>query len=160
RAALRHDLAALRETFGCDFFFRAGEGYFLTNLGTLTILDLEAEEIEALALLFSAVSEGALPETRQLARVRDRILALMPEKNRARLQTIAPSPRLDLPRQSLRATETVIARLRPVLGRAEVTFQYRSPYTRDDEIETHRVAPYELFQRDGYTYLEAYCLES
>ena len=41
RAALRHDIAALRETFGCEFFFRAGEGYFLTSLGTLTLYRAE-----------------------------------------------------------------------------------------------------------------------
>src|SRR5262245_37950301 len=96
RAALRHDLAALRETFGCEFFFRAGEGYFLTSLGTLTVLDLDAEELEALALLIAAIEEGALPRTRPLLRLRDRLLALTPEHNRTQLPSITPSPRLDL----------------------------------------------------------------
>jgi predicted DNA-binding transcriptional regulator YafY len=160
RAALRHDLVALRETFGCTFFFRAREGYFLTGLGTLTLLDLDGEELDALALLFAAIDEGALPRTRPLSRLRGRLLALLPEQNRAQLPAIDPSPRLELPIRTSRAVDSVIARLRPALGKAEISFQYRSPYTPADELERHRVAPYELFQRDGYTYLEACCLES
>jgi predicted DNA-binding transcriptional regulator YafY len=160
RAALRHDMAALRETFGCAFVFRAGEGYFLTNVGALTMLDLARDELEALALLFSAVDEGALPRTPQLARLRARLLVLLPESQRQQLPTINPSPRLDLPTRTTGAVDTLIARLRPALGKTELAFQYRSPYTQADEVEQHHVAPYELFQRDGYTYLDAYCLES
>jgi predicted DNA-binding transcriptional regulator YafY len=160
RAALRHDIAALRETFGCAFFFRPSEGYFLTSLGTLTLLDLDDEELDALALLFAAIDEGAVPRTPQLVRLRNRLRALMPEKNRTDLPAIVPSPRLDLPIHTSGAVDALIARLRPVLGKTEITFQYRSPYTPSDELEQHHVAPYELFQRDGYTYLEAYCIES
>jgi predicted DNA-binding transcriptional regulator YafY len=160
RAALRHDMAALRETFGCEFVFRAGDGYFLTSLGTLTILDLAHDELEALALLFAAIDEGALPQTQSLMRLRERVLALMSEQQREQLPAIAPTPRLVVPTRGAGAVGTVIARLRPALGKAEVTFHYRSPYTAFDEVEQHRVAPYELFQRDGATYLEAYCLES
>lgn len=160
RAALRHDLVALRETFGCEFVFRASEGYFLTRLGTLTLLDLDGEELEALALLFAAIDEGALPRTQPLVRLRERLCALLSERNRAQLPAIAPSPRLAVPARTTGAVDALIARLRPALGRAEITFQYRSPYTPADELEQHRVAPYELFQRDGHTYLEAYCLDS
>lgn len=160
RAALRHDMTALRETFGCAFVFRAGEGYFLTDLGTLTILDLAPDELEALALLFSAIDEGALPRTTALGQLRLRLLALLPESQRQQLSAIEPSPRLDLPTRTTGAVDRVIARLRPALAKCEVSFQYRSPYTSPDEVEQHRVAPYELFQRDGATYLDAYCIES
>jgi predicted DNA-binding transcriptional regulator YafY len=160
RAALRHDLVALRETFGCEFVFRAAAGYILTNLGTLTLLDLDGEELEMLALLFTAIDEGVLPRTQPLLRLRERLLALLPEDQRTRLPAIAPSPRLDGPTRTSGVVDAVIARLRPALGKAEITFQYRSPYTPADTLEQHRVAPYELFQRDGSTYLEAYCLES
>jgi predicted DNA-binding transcriptional regulator YafY len=159
-AALRHDMTALRETFGCTCVFRSGEGYVLESLGTLTLLDLEGDELEALALLFAAIDEGALPRTQPLMKLRDRLLALLPERHRERLAAIAPSPRLQLPSSTSSAVDVVIAKLRPALGRCEITFHYRSPYTPADELEHHRVAPYELFQREGYTYLEAYCLES
>jgi predicted DNA-binding transcriptional regulator YafY len=153
-------MAALRETFGCEFYFRTGEGYFLTSLGTLKILDLDPEELEALVLLFSAIDEGALPQTQQLLRLRDRVLALMPDHSLKRLPNITPSPRLDLPTPTPAALDPVLTRLKPALGRSEISFSYHSPYTASPEVEQHRVAPYELFQRDGYTYLEAYCLDS
>jgi predicted DNA-binding transcriptional regulator YafY len=160
RAALRHDMTALRETFGCEFLFRAAEGYTLTRMGTLTLLDLDGEELEALALLFAAIDEGALPRTQPLLRLRERLGALLPEQHRTQLPAIVPTPRLDGPTSTSGAVDVLIARLRPALGKAEITFQYRSPYTPADTLEQHRVAPYELFQRDGYTYLDAYCLES
>jgi predicted DNA-binding transcriptional regulator YafY len=160
RAALRHDMAALRDTFGCAFFFRAGEGYFLTDLGTLTLLDLDQGELEACALVFTAIDEGVLPHTPQLARLRQRLLKLMPEHQRAQLPTIEAGLRFEQPLHVTKADAALIARLRPALGRSEISFQYRSPYTSTDEIERHRVAPYELFQRDGATYLDAYCLQS
>jgi len=160
RAALRHDLAALRETFGCAFFFRANEGYFLTSLGTLTLLDLDRDELEACALIFTAIKAGVLPHTPQLTRLRERLLRLMPEHNREQLPAIDSGLRFELPLHPSKADAALIARLRPALGRSEITFQYRSPYTSADVIERHRVAPYELFQRDGATYLDAYCLES
>jgi len=160
RAALRHDLAALRETFGCEVMYHAASGYTLASIGTLTLLDLDGEGLEALALLFAAIDEGALPRTQPLQRLRDRLRALLPEPQRVAIAAIAPRPRLALPRPTGADAEELIAHLRPALGRCEVAFAYRSPYTAAEEIEQHRVAPYELFQRDGHTYLEAYCLES
>lgn len=160
RAALRHDLTALRETFGCEFVFRSDEGYFLTQLGTLTLLDLDAGELDALALLFSAIDDGALPPTPQLGQLRARLLTLLPAPARAQLAAITPSPRLALPSRARTAEQAIIARVRPALGTTELSFQYRSPYSAPDEVEQHRVAPYELFQRDGSTYLEAYCIDA
>ncbi len=129
----------------------------LTGLGTLTLLDLAGEDLEALALLFAAIDEGLLPRTQPLLRLRERLLALLPDEHRTQLAAIAPSPRLDGPTRTSGTVEAVIARLRPALGKAEISFQYRS-LTPADTVEQHRVAPYELFQRDGYTYLDAYCL--
>lgn len=160
RAALRHDMAALRETFGCAFFYRAGDGFFLTNLGTLRLLDLDDDELEALALIVSAVEEGALPQTQAVDKLRHHILALLSDANRTALPTIVPGLRVAIPDRTTGEVGALIARLQPMLGRVELVFHYRSPYTLADEVEQHRVAPYELFQRDGYTYLEAYCIES
>lgn len=160
RAALRHDMAALRETFGCEFFFRAGEGFFLTNLGSLTLLDPTGDEIESLALLFAAIDEGAVPRTPAMANLKERLRALMPGEAYAQLARPPQALRLDLPTPTSRTFDALIARLRPLLGKAEITFHYRSPYTAPDVVERHHVAPYELFQRDGYTYLEAYCIDS
>lgn len=160
RAALRHDMAALRETFGCEFFFRTNEGYFLTSLGTLTLLDLDQHELETCALIFAAIDAGVLPHTPQITHLRDRLLRLMPEHNREQLPSLDSGLRFDLPLHPSNVDAALIARLRPALGRSEIIFQYRSPYTPADAIERHRVAPYELFQRDGTTYLDAYCLES
>jgi len=158
RAALRHDLTALRETFGCEFLFRAGEGYVLANMGSLTLFDPTVDEVEALALLFVAIDEGAVPRTPAMVRLKDRLRSLIPQEAHAPLDQVPQVLRLALPTPTSRAIDALIARLRPLLGKVEIIFQYRSPYTAPDVIEEHHVAPYELFQRDGSTYLEAYCI--
>jgi predicted DNA-binding transcriptional regulator YafY len=159
-AALRHDLHALRETYGCTFYYRALDGYFLTSLGNLTILDLEPSEREALALLFAAIDEGALPATSALQHLRHRIMALLPEPQRVEIPQITPRLRIDLPTPSSKTIDSILNRIQPSLAKNEISFAYQSPYSATDELEQHRVAPYEFIQRDGYTYLEAYCLES
>jgi predicted DNA-binding transcriptional regulator YafY len=158
RAALRHDMTALCDTFGCEFVFRTGEGYVLTKLGSLALLDPTSDEIESLALLFAAIDEGAVPRTPAMLQLKARICALMPEAVHPRVAQAPQLLRLDLPTPSSRAVDSLIARLRPLLGKAEMTFHYCSPYTAPDRVEQHHVAPYELFQRDGSTYLEAYCI--
>lgn len=159
-AALRHDLVAVREIFECGLVYRGEEGYFLTSLGHLTLLELPQDDLEAVSLILAAIREGLIPNTRPMAHFCSRLLMLIPEEQRSMLQTIDPRLRLEGPVRTSQALDGVIARLHPALGRCEVWFQYRSPYTPEGEVETHRVAPYALIQRDGTTYLDAYCLES
>jgi hypothetical protein len=103
-----------------------------------------------LALLFAVIDEGAVPHMQQLARLRNRLHALMAEQNRAALPTIVPSPRLEVPIRTSGAVGALIARLRPLLCKTRSLFSIVA-----DEGEHHRVAPYELFQRDGHIYLDA-----
>lgn len=159
-AALRHDMVAVREIFQCSLVYRGGEGYFLTSLGCLTLFELPQEDFEAVALILSAIREGLIPNTRPMAHFCARLLMLMPEEQRIQVQTFDPRLRLAGPVRTNQSVDGVIARLRPALERCEVRFQYRSPYTAEDTVETHRVAPYDFIQRDGMTYLDAYCLES
>ena len=160
RTALRHDLSALGDTFGCEFVFRAADGYFLTSLGTLTLLDLAEDELAALALVAAAIRAGALPQTQPLLRLQERLHTLLPPVQRVQLAASDPGLRLDLPVARGSSVGRLITRLHPALGKREVSFQYRSPYTSAETLESHRVAPYALVQRDGMTYLEAHCLEA
>lgn len=160
RTALRHDMAALREGFDCTIVFHQHEGYRIVDPGMLTLLDLNEPELTALALLFAAIEEGALPQTQALIQLQERLRALLPEQQRLQITQIVPSPRLHTAVAQPRRVTQLIDRLQPMLSKCEITFQYRSPYTAAEVLETHRVAPYELIQREGFTYLEAYCLDS
>ncbi len=83
-AALKHDLDALKNEYGCAIRFNRSTGqYRLLNTGDLALLDLSDSALEALALLnarFPADSEQ--PEDVQVQQLLKRLFLLLPAERR------------------------------------------------------------------------------
>lgn len=159
RAALRHDVAALRNEFECDIRLMPDKCYALVSFGRLALLDLPDDDLETLAFLLANFSESTLPNAGRVDALLDRIIALLPDDRRATLHMPARDIRLDYPQPSAAVAERTIKQLRRALGRQEVSFTYRSTYVQGDTVVQHRVAPYDLLFRDGHTYLDAFCYD-
>lgn len=157
RAALRHDLTALRHEFGCDIRLDKRQGYVLKHLGRLALLDLPDPEMEALAFLMATFADSPLPNSAHIHALLDRIGALLPDGQRHRLQLHRPHPRLEHPRPTRTPADAVLKTLKRVVGRQKVTFAYTSPLVSSNHPVWHCVSPYDLVYRDGHTYLDAYC---
>jgi hypothetical protein len=84
-AALKHDLDALKNEFGCTIRFSRSTGqYTLLDTGDLALLDLPDTALEALALLnahFSAPRHQ--PAHAQVQQLLDRVRLLLPTERRA-----------------------------------------------------------------------------
>ncbi|MFV9504089.1 MAG: helix-turn-helix transcriptional regulator [Oscillochloridaceae bacterium umkhey_bin13] len=156
RAALRHDLAALRDEFACTID-RLGNTYHLSDYGRLALLDLPDDDLEALAFLLSSFEAASLPNAASVAALLDRVVALLPPERKQRLGRPEREVHLDLPRPSRSVEPDLLARLRRVLGHQQISFAYRSSFVSDETVVLHRVAPYRLIFRDGHHYLDAYC---
>lgn len=156
RAALRHDLAALRDEFECTID-RIGGCYYLSDYGRLALLDLPDSDLEALAFLLSSFEATSLPNAASVAALLDRVVALLPAERNQRLGRPNREVQLDLPRPSRSVAPDLLARLQRVLGLQQISFAYRSSFVSDETVIVHRVAPYGLLFRDGHHYLDAYC---
>lgn len=156
-AALRHDLAALRREFDCTIHYQPGVGYLLDHPGQLALIDLPDTELDALAFLLNNLAASALPNAPHVSALLGRVIALLPEERRRALKSSATHPRLDSPKPLAGPDGDVLRRLMDALGRHEVSFVYHSPL--NPGLSEHHVAPYDLTYRDGFTYLEAFCLE-
>jgi predicted DNA-binding transcriptional regulator YafY len=157
RAALRHDLAALRHEFQCQIRSHPKAGYTLEHLGSLTLLDLPDEELEALVFLEALIADSSLPNAATIGALLARVTALLPDERQQTLGRLREHPRVAAPDITYDPPATILATLKRVLGRQQIIFDYRSSYATDDTVIQHRVAPYDLVYRDGHTYLEAYC---
>lgn len=158
REALRHDLRALRETFGCVIQHTAA-GYQLMSVGDLALLDLSVEEIAALRFLDAAyTSVNQLPEHQQVRRLVARIVDLLPIERRGALNAGEPTLQLAGPQTPYPHDGATLRQIRKALAlRREIRFTYR-PSLRPGE-ERHRAAPVNLFTRDSHLYLLGYCYE-
>lgn len=156
RAALRHDLAALRDEFECVIEREAG-AYHLRDYGRLALLDLPDGDLEALSFLIASFAESPMPNAGQVDALLSRVVGLLPPDRRQVLAAARPGPRLDTPRPSAGPDVALLDRLRGALGRQLISFLYRSSYAADGDLVEHQVAPYELIFREGHTYLEAFC---
>ena len=156
--ALRHDIGALRDEFGCAVRFRPGEGYTLTEVGFLALIDLPNTDLETLAFLSALFSSGTLPHASAVATLIEHLAALLPEERRAALQ--ASRDQLEYPPTLVDSPPVVEATLRRTLGRQMLNFAYRSSYSGPHVVVLHRVAPVAFLHRDGHSYLHAYCHES
>ncbi|RRR70859.1 MAG: WYL domain-containing protein [Candidatus Viridilinea halotolerans] len=158
RAALRHDLAALRDEFECCIDRVAGS-YQMHDYGRLALLDLPNEDLEALAFLLSTFDDQSLPNGASVAALLDRIVALLPAERRAAIASAGRAVQLDLPRPSRSVEPHLVRRLRRVVGRQQISFAYRSSFVNEETVVLHRVAPYGVIFRDGHHYLDAYSHE-
>jgi predicted DNA-binding transcriptional regulator YafY len=157
RAAVRHDLHALRDEFACVITLDAQGRYAIEDYGRLALLDLPDEDLEALAFLLSNFSESSLPNAGQVDALLDRIIALLPPERQRGLPRPARDVRLDYPSPSRSVVPHTLARVRKALGRQRMSFAYRSAYSAGESVVLHQVDPYGLLFRDGHHYLDAYC---
>jgi predicted DNA-binding transcriptional regulator YafY len=155
--ALRRDLLQLREEFECEITRGRDGRYTLGAPGHLALLDLPDAELDALAFLLNNIAASALPNARHVAALLRRVLTLLPEQRRRDLGSSATNPHLDRPQPLAGGDGETLRRLTSALARHEVFFVYHSPL--NPGLSEHRVAPYELAYRDGFTYLEGFCLE-
>jgi predicted DNA-binding transcriptional regulator YafY len=161
RAALRADFRRLREEFECEIERQPDNRYAMTSLGQLALLDLPDDDLEALAFLVANFSESTLPNAARVDALIRRILALLPEDRRRLLDRGARDVRLDVPTPTNSLMDRTLEIVRRSIEQGQqLRFAYRSTYLEGEGIEMHRVAPYDLFFRDGHHYLEGYCYES
>lgn len=156
--ALRRDLAALRTEFDCTIRFTPERGYLLEDMGRLALLDLPDAEIDALGLLQASLTDGRLPNAPPIEALLDRVFALLPAERRRQLERGPAHRRLE--QANARSAEEVQTLLKRAQGRHYVIFDYRATYAPSDKPVRHRVAPYDLIDRDGYVYLDAFCHEA
>lgn len=158
-AALRHDFAKLRGEFGCVIRLERDRRYRLESPGRLAVLDLPDAELEALAFLRATFADDPLPNAALIGALLDRVEALLPDERRTRLATTAIHPRFEQPQPVGELDPRLLARIKRAIGRQQLSFAYRSSHAPGGEPVLHRVAPYDLFFREGHTYLEAFCLD-
>jgi len=149
----------LKTQFDCVIARDAEGRLSIAEYGRLALLDLSEADLEALRFLAASFDESPLPNAAQVSALLDRIEALLPAERRSVLARSGAVLRVEVPRPSAGADAALVERLRGALGRQFISFFYRSSFAVDGALVTHRVAPYELFFRDGHTYLFAFCHE-
>ncbi|HBW50618.1 MAG TPA: WYL domain-containing protein [Herpetosiphon sp.] len=159
REALRHDLRALREVFGCVIEYTASVGYRLVSVGDLALLNLTNDEIAALRFLDATyTANSTLPDHQQVRRLVERIIDFLPIERRGALNVGEPILQQAGPVAPYEHDPQIMRSLRKALAqRREIRFRYTSSQ-RDGE-ETHRVGPVNIFTRDGHMYLLGYCFD-
>lgn len=157
-AALRHDLRALRQDWGCRITYRPRSGYTLHDLGVLAVLDLPDEAIQGLALLHAAYPVTSEQPTHQQVRHLLACLQMaLPPERRDEVVQRRPELRIVGPEARYRLHTPTLQTIRRALRRQYLRFDYAPTYR--PGIEPHRAAPLELLMRDSHTYLLAYCAE-
>ncbi|MEM8534655.1 MAG: WYL domain-containing protein [Chloroflexota bacterium] len=157
-SALRHDIRALRNEFGCIIRYRTASGYHLEDLGQLYPLDLNDDHLQAIQTL-TTIAEALPPHITDNA---DSLLAhlinLLPPDRRTirtnRNDHVITSRNItitDLDRAMLR-------RIRRAVRHQQLQFHYYTTQTTSQESVEYRVAPYRLIIRDSHLYLDADCL--
>ncbi len=155
KAALRHDLRALRTTFKCQINYVHGRGFVLVDAGDFKLVQLDAHALRALRHLRSTVADTA-PEREIITALVNQITAHLTAGQQALADAAEPVINLDGPRITYSDDQRTLQKLGQAKAlRRWVTFRYRSNMRGMDE--THQVAPVELFKRDGHTYLLGYC---
>ena len=162
--AVKHDLQALRDEFGCKIrYVREQLVYTLEDLGELALLDLPDDGLEALAVLDASFPDDApLGANDRVRRLLNHVLALLPAARRDAIGRRYVLPHITW---SVSHDEVVDARILSVVRQAislkrQLAFDYRSNYDPDDQPRHYSVAPYLLYFRDGHTYLDTTVLRA
>ncbi len=156
--ALNHDLAEIRNLFGCTIKRVRNGRYTLVDYGELALLDLADAELDTLSFLVTLFADAITPNARSVQGLLDRIIALLPAERRVVFEHAGPHVSVETPAMTSKPDPTMLERIRRNLGRHYLRFRYRSTHSPAQIEEEHRVAPYHLLVRDGHTYLDAVCL--
>jgi proteasome accessory factor C len=155
-AALRHDLRAIRQDWGCRIEYQRHLGYVLHDLGALAVLDLPEEALRALAVLDTAYpAASGQPIHQQVQQLLQHIQKALPADRRDQAAHDRPELRIVGPEARYHLHTPTLQTIRRAMGRQYLRFDYAPSYR--PGIEQHRVAPLELLARDSHTYLLAYC---
>jgi proteasome accessory factor C len=157
-AALRHDLRAIRQDWGCQIRYQPQLGYVLQDLGVLAVLDLPDEAMQGLTVLLAAYPDSSEQPTHQQVRQLLACLQMaLPPERRDEVLARRPELRIVGPEARYRLHTPTLQTIRRALGRQYLRFDYAPAYR--PGVEQHRAAPLELLLRDSHTYLLAYCAE-
>ncbi len=162
-AALKHDLDAIKNEFGCVIRFKhAIKCYELEDLGELRLLDLPDHLIETLSFLEASFpSEHGISEQTNVHVLISTLVAMLPTARQDALEQRRKIMRLKLHEGSASRIEreTLLTIQRAIAGRQELSFDYTSPG--DEHSRWHRVAPYHISASpEGHMYLDATMLEA
>jgi predicted DNA-binding transcriptional regulator YafY len=156
---VKHDLQSLRDEFGCTIRYQRGQqAYVLEDLGELALLDLPDDGLEALSFLDASFPDDAPVGGNDRVRLLiGRIYALLPKSRREALGRQFTLPRVvwsatyneEIDRRTLNTIQKAMA-----LGH-QIVFDYCSNYDPDVQPRRYRVAPYEIYFRDGHSYLDS-----
>jgi len=162
QAALKHDLDALKNEYGCIIRFdRSSKRYVLEDVGELGLLDLPDTCMEALSFLDATFHEGgAIPQYAYIHQLLRHVRSLLPQSRRDMLARQRGTITLALRDGGTdKIDAATMATVRRACKHRELYFRYRSA-TFDHE-SWFRVAPYEVFfSPEGHSYLDATPLES
>lgn len=160
-SALKNDLDALKLDFGCEIrFSRSQRTYGIETLGSLALLDVTDESLEALRFLETNFPEGeALPELANIRILVAELRQLLPAERQQQLQPDSMISLERVPSAADRIPSGLILKLRRAIGRREIGFDYQTNTTGAQPV-WHRVAPYKLLVgSSGHTYLDATLME-
>lgn len=158
-SALKHDLDTLKHEYGCVLHYDRSTGmYVLESLGTLTLLDLPDECMEALSFLETSFPpDSGLSEYTNIRALIDRILLLLPPEHRDQMSHHESTVRMSFATISFAAIDqTVLQMIKRAIKRHQcLEFDYLSTFD-EHEPRRHRVAPYAIFfSPEGHGYLDA-----
>lgn len=161
--AVKHDIHALRDEFGCAIRYQRRQNvYTLDHPGELALLDLPDEALDALGRLDAAFADDSpVGSNEQIRLLIGRIVALLPSKRRELIMLRYALPKLEW---GGRYREVIDERTLKCIERALslqrlVSFDYRSNYDSDSKPRRYRVAPYWTYVLDGHSYLETTVIE-
>lgn len=158
--ALKNDRAALASYLGIQVAFdRSLRCYRLVSLGETPWLDLDDDALAAIAVIYTAFTNGG-PEAERVCAFLDQIAALLPPERLERIRRPVISILLrDLDERPVapRVLETV---QRAVAERRRLGFRYDAAAPTEREPRYHEVEPHAIIFRDGHYYLECFDLYS
>lgn len=168
--AVRRDMEKLELELECTFEQLKQRRWRLVGLGKLGLLTLDNDELRTFAQLQQifavrgdgTFSEHSLPLNSRVTSLLQRFLLNAGHDTRVKLHQITPTLKVVGPRARQQRPDLAdtIRALEQKCGRTQITFQYRSLHTIQQEPVRHDVSPAALFFRDGQLYLEAFMLRN
>ena len=161
--AVKRDIQALRDEFGCAIHYqRRHNVYLLEHPGELALLDLPDESIDALGQLHAAFADDSpLGSREQIRLLLGQIVTLLPIERRDLIVERYALPKLEWRgRYSEVLNERTVQCIERALSLQRlVSFTYHSNYDTDGQPRRYHVAPYWTYILDGHTYLETTVIE-
>ena len=160
--ALKHDRTALRQHLGVEITFdrRAGV-YRLESLGDTAWLDLEDDDLAAVAVIYETFARGG-PEAQRVEAFLDKIAGLLPPGRLDAIRRLRSPLTIELRELDEGPIPGRVMEMlqRAVVERRRLSMNYIAAAQEDQQPRYHEVEPYGLVFRQGHYYLECFDLFS